>query len=262
LLSVIGHEMAHIQRRDFLGNALVETLFPLLAFHPCAHWIRRRIRAARELSCDDVVATRLLDGPRYAASLLDVALKTAACAPVAPSSLGSVTAGDLEDRIRRLMVARRGAPPRLAWRLALSALLLLATVGAGVAYSVQPSDPRGYTGVWRENWAAASFRPELQLDRSDCCFQTLELQYRNGRFRGATTTESAGVEGNRVVRGPTSTRPIEDPQLEDGILSFRQSTHSHEEIYEVTLGPNGSALVRSHSVPPVVRHWTAYARVR
>jgi beta-lactamase regulating signal transducer with metallopeptidase domain len=261
LLSVIGHEMAHIERGDFLCQAALELLFPLLAFHPCAHWIRRRIRAARELSCDELVAARFLDGPRYAASLLDVALKTAACAPLASPALSTVSAGDLEDRIRRLMVAERGTPPRLAWRAALVAAAALVTVGIGVAYSFQPADPRDYTGVWRQNWASA-FRPELQVDRNDCCFQTLEIQYRDGRFQGTITAESAGVEGNRVTRGPTNIRAIEDAKLEDGILTFHQSTRSQPEIYEVTLGPNGSALVRSHAVPPVVRHWTVYARVR
>ena len=36
LVSVLGHEGAHIQRHDFFWNALVESLYPWLAFHPCA----------------------------------------------------------------------------------------------------------------------------------------------------------------------------------------------------------------------------------
>jgi beta-lactamase regulating signal transducer with metallopeptidase domain len=260
LQSVVAHEMAHIQRRDFLWNALLESLFPFLAFHPCAHWIRARIRAARELSCDAIIAATVLDGARYAESLLNIALKTAALVPATSPGLCSVTSNDLEDRIRHLVLKRNAAEPRFAWRIGLSAVLLAGVVGVGVAYSFQPSDPRDYAGMWRENWASA-LRPGLDVDRNDCCFRTLEIGYQEGRFQGTLTSDFVNVSGNRVTRAGRTMKPIREPALENGILRFRQTGGVLDEIYEVTLSPDGSVLVRSHDVQPMMHNWTVYPRL-
>jgi beta-lactamase regulating signal transducer with metallopeptidase domain len=56
LISAIGHELIHVQRRDYALNLFYELLFLLLSFHPAAALIRRRIRQTRELSCDELVA--------------------------------------------------------------------------------------------------------------------------------------------------------------------------------------------------------------
>ena len=257
-LAILGHETAHVRRRDFLWNAIVESIFPLVAFHPAAHWIRRGVRCARELACDDLVTSHLLDGSRYAASLLDVALMTAS-APALNPSLGTVGLGALEDRVRRLVVPASGKAAAPVLRAALAAVLLLAAGAASMAFAFQPSDPRDYTGVWRENWAAGRMR--IPFDPAECCYQTLDIRYRDGRFSGTITNDYADTRDNRLVRAGTRTEQLLDPHLEGGVLQFRQKFGGRDRIFEVTLDRDGRALVRSHLVQPE-HDWTPLARVR
>lgn len=73
LMSAIGHELIHVQRRDYALNLVYEFLFLLLSFHPAAALIRRRIRQTRELSCDELVAERILNAEIYARALVQLA---------------------------------------------------------------------------------------------------------------------------------------------------------------------------------------------
>lgn len=70
LLSVIGHEMAHVARRDFLTNFICELITLPISFHPLTFLIKRQIDRTRELACDELVTTRLLPPRVYARSLL------------------------------------------------------------------------------------------------------------------------------------------------------------------------------------------------
>ena len=58
LLSVIGHEMAHVKRRDFLSNLFCELLVLPVSFHPLSFLIKRQIDRDRELACDELVKQR------------------------------------------------------------------------------------------------------------------------------------------------------------------------------------------------------------
>lgn len=69
-LSVIGHEMAHVKRRDFLSNLICELVALPLSFHPLTYLIKRQIDRARELACDELVTTHVLAPNLYARSLL------------------------------------------------------------------------------------------------------------------------------------------------------------------------------------------------
>jgi len=70
LLSVIGHELAHVKRRDFLTNLLCELVALPLWFHPLTFLIKRQIDRARELACDELVTRHVLAPKVYARSLL------------------------------------------------------------------------------------------------------------------------------------------------------------------------------------------------
>jgi TonB family protein len=70
LRSAIGHELAHVRRRDYLLNLIYEIIYLPLSFHPAAALVRRRINQTRELACDALVAEKLLDPQAYARSLV------------------------------------------------------------------------------------------------------------------------------------------------------------------------------------------------
>ena len=73
LTAAVGHELAHVWRRDYLLNLIYEIIFLPLSVHPAAHFIKRRITQTRELRCDELVAERLLHPDVYARSLVRLA---------------------------------------------------------------------------------------------------------------------------------------------------------------------------------------------
>ena len=132
LIAALGHEMAHVCRRDFAWNAAAELASWPIAFHPAAAWLRRRLREERELACDALVAGRLLEPRAYARSLADLAR---ALAPAPALSLGVADAGILEERVMSLVTGRArrkaGALPSFA-----AALMLVAASVLGASHAV------------------------------------------------------------------------------------------------------------------------------
>jgi beta-lactamase regulating signal transducer with metallopeptidase domain len=66
---VLLHELAHIARRDDWTNLWARMAGALLALHPVAAWVVRRIDREREIACDDWVVAHTGDARPYAASL-------------------------------------------------------------------------------------------------------------------------------------------------------------------------------------------------
>ncbi len=140
LRTVLGHEMAHIRRRDFFWNLLCELAWTPLSWNPAAVILRRRIRASRELACDEMVAGQVLDAPAYARSLVSLA-NSLAPAPPQAYALGILDSDILEQRVRRLL--RKPAAPARRLVFGLAAAVLGVSVLAASAFSVVASGPRG-----------------------------------------------------------------------------------------------------------------------
>jgi TonB family protein len=70
---VLWHELAHIQRHDWLVQMMAETLRTIYWFNPLVWIASRRLRFESEQACDDAVLDRGIDGPGYAAVLLGLA---------------------------------------------------------------------------------------------------------------------------------------------------------------------------------------------
>ena len=130
LVSVVAHELAHVQRRDMLSHLLSEIMLVPLAFHPFSFWLRSRLAEAREMACDAHVSGLILPATDYARCLLDVAesLNNQA-SPL--HALGISESATLEHRIRALVTFSLARSRNLsAWNkccliLAISVLLTL-----------------------------------------------------------------------------------------------------------------------------------------
>jgi len=104
LISAIGHELIHVQRRDYALNLVYEFLFLLFSFHPAAVLIRRRIRQTRELSCDELVAERILNAEIYARSLVQLASSAPTLRRLSvTTTVGIADADILEVRVMSLL---------------------------------------------------------------------------------------------------------------------------------------------------------------
>jgi beta-lactamase regulating signal transducer with metallopeptidase domain len=154
LTSALGHEMAHIRRRDYTLHLASEALLVLISFHPAVRRLRRRLAETREMACDEATVERLIGARAYARSLLSVAASVAGL-PRPALTLGvyqPMDADTLEERMRGLTDPRSRLGRRLA--LASLSLALLVLAGTGLAASCLAVDAPSsqwspFLGVWR-----------------------------------------------------------------------------------------------------------------
>jgi beta-lactamase regulating signal transducer with metallopeptidase domain len=145
LEALLAHELAHIRRHDYLVNLLqmmVETVF---FYHPAVWWASRRIRAERELCCDDIAIDASGDALSYAQALTRVARLRMATAEMALGASG----GPLLRRIQRILgIASAGTAVSPAWLIAAALVIAVAVTltGAG-AQSPTPGMQTSVTGA-------------------------------------------------------------------------------------------------------------------
>lgn len=136
--AIFCHELAHIRRRDFFANLLVELLGSLLYFHPATHWMRRRIAESRELACDELAATAMGNRPAYARDLLRLAERFNATSIFQPiCALGIFEGGILEKRVMNL-IEKKYSTRQLAFAIVATAVLVSAACLLCGQYGVNP----------------------------------------------------------------------------------------------------------------------------
>lgn len=178
LLSVLGHEMAHVARRDFALNLVCELVRLPISFHPCTHLIKRQIDRARELACDELVTERLLAPEAYARSLMRVA--TASIQPVSQEFMLSIFDADiLEERIMKLTQKRRQLGLRVGRAFFVTAFTVLCL--SALTISTFSFDLRTHTSALAvkavsiqpsANQSAASQSPATELTQEPNATQT------------------------------------------------------------------------------------------
>ncbi len=136
LEAILAHELAHIQRHDYLVNLLQTIIETLLFYHPAVWWVSRRIRIEREHACDDFAVAVSGDAVLYARALTRMERLRKASPDFAMAANG----GSLMSRIHRLVgvdaqPSHRGAGP-LTIIIILSGL---ATVGVCAQMSLHTS---------------------------------------------------------------------------------------------------------------------------
>ena len=102
LHTVIAHEFAHMQRKDFTKNLLYELLSLPVAYHPLLWLTRARIMESREIVCDQMAAA-MTGRNEYARSLLRLAsLMVAGTLSRTPHTIGIFDANAFERRLMNL----------------------------------------------------------------------------------------------------------------------------------------------------------------
>jgi TonB family protein len=106
--AALGHELAHIQRRDFAKNLLYELVSLPVSYHPMTRWLKAQIRQSRELVCDAMAAEFVTTRELYARSLLRLAsMMLNQTETVNIHAIGIFDANILERRVMSLMTKPR-----------------------------------------------------------------------------------------------------------------------------------------------------------
>ena len=134
---VLSHELAHIQRHDWLTLMTAEVLRAFHWFNPLVWIACRRLRLEAEQACDDAVLRRGVEGPAYASHLLDIARSFGRHRRVWLPAPAMVRATTLERRVGAMLNPGLNRRPttrvvRIA-TIAVAAILTASIAGFGAA---------------------------------------------------------------------------------------------------------------------------------
>lgn len=127
LADIIGHELAHVKRRDVQLGWPAAALVCLYWFHPAVWFAYLNVRREREMACDDEVlyATRQ-EGKRYASTLIRVAESFDDTVPAGAGFLGLMEVS--ENLLQRIRAAADGKRCRRFSRRSFAALIVFAAL--------------------------------------------------------------------------------------------------------------------------------------
>lgn len=123
---VLLHELAHVKRNDCLTQLIAQLCCAVYWFHPGVWYTARRVRAERELACDEHVIGVGVNACDYAAHLLEIA--RICRAPAGPAmAVAMARPSQLESRLHAILeeqVASRWRSSRRTRKVGLAALAL------------------------------------------------------------------------------------------------------------------------------------------
>lgn len=124
--AVLAHEIAHIQRHDFLTWVAAQGALVLHFYHPLVHWLCGRLRLEQELAAD-AAAARLVGGQQtYLATLAAMALRQSDRPVAWPARTFLPTRGTFLRRIEMLRDVKLGSTTSIGVRVATIGVIVLA----------------------------------------------------------------------------------------------------------------------------------------
>jgi len=99
--AILAHELAHIYRRDYVTNLLVNILEILFFFNPAVLWMASLIRKEREYCCDDMVVEQSSTRVNYIRALVSCQ-EYVLSAPSYTIAFGA-NKGQLKGRVKRMI---------------------------------------------------------------------------------------------------------------------------------------------------------------
>lgn len=136
---VLGHELAHVQRRDWIVQTAADVICAIYWFNPLVWLASRRLRLESEQACDDAVLMLGVEGEAYASELVDLAR---ACRPASLLLVPTATIArpsSLERRVRAMLnvTVNRDPLTRSVSVAAALALAVMTVLVAGFGVSAQ-----------------------------------------------------------------------------------------------------------------------------
>ncbi|HEX8213045.1 MAG TPA: M56 family metallopeptidase [Longimicrobium sp.] len=150
---VLLHELAHVARRDCLLQTLAALACAFYWVHPGVWYAARRMRAERELACDDRVLAAGTRARSYAAHLLEVARAFRPAGGASPVAVSMARPSQLEGRMLAVLdaVRSRRTPSRRASAVAAGVALVVSGLMAAVHPAVAKVLPQMSPGVHQQD---------------------------------------------------------------------------------------------------------------
>jgi beta-lactamase regulating signal transducer with metallopeptidase domain/phage FluMu protein gp41 len=139
--AALCHELAHIQRRDYVLNVACQVAALPLAWHPVVDWVQQRIHMTREMVCDAMAAQEMKSHLGYAKCLLALAHSMLGERGMAAQEqfLGLFGNHTLEERVMRLMDTTTMSVRAKAARVVSGAAMMIATGVIAGMFHVTPT---------------------------------------------------------------------------------------------------------------------------
>lgn len=196
LSRVLGHELAHLARRDTLRGLAEDLIGAALWFNPFVAILRQRLSAAREEQCDAQALAGADAGARrqYAETLVET-LRLGAC----PDPHTALIGAGRNVAMRLKSILNPPSRPGQSRRLAIMAVGVALALGVGItslAVAVQAApDTASRQAVWRQTSQETSFAPKAGI--TVAAEMVDERPGNISVWRGRPTVELLAATGDR-----------------------------------------------------------------
>jgi beta-lactamase regulating signal transducer with metallopeptidase domain len=139
--AALCHELAHIERRDYLVNLACQVAALPLAWYPVVDWVQQRIHMTREMVCDAMAAAEMKSHLGYAKCLLALAHSMLGGRGMATRAqfMGLFGNHTLEERVMRLMDTTTMSVRAKAARVVSGAVMMIAAGAIALTFHVTPT---------------------------------------------------------------------------------------------------------------------------
>ena len=226
--AVLLHELAHIQRQDWLMQTIAQITYAVYWFNPLVWFAIRRMQAEAERACDDHVLNAGYQSTDYAQHLLDIVRTIKATGIAKRSAVAMARSSKIEGRLRTVLAENRNRRPLTKIAVAIGVLTLTCfAVPMGVMQLAEAVGPE--QALYQEIQDADNFQLEPLPETATEVEQAAQYeQYQQNRQHGLQLCEqflNTYFESDRYdevfCKKLTYIYSLRrDTELEDGVEAF------------------------------------------
>lgn len=254
---VLRHELAHIDRRDVLAQAVARVACVLHWPNPLAWRAARRMRLERELACDDAMLCLGENANDYVNHLVEIAsaIKSRWRVPRAASAMA--THANLQTRVHRLLrsdLDRRLMSKRLSALLTAAAIasVALAVIATPSIATTSADDlPKADSGASATEWTLAGDAPADWFERLKAMPNVRKLTVRRPNLKHFSVRQLKELRQLTSVRAEDF--PLESP-LADAVAANIASLPALDSVtfHRTGLTSRGLERLRDSSITELV----------
>ena len=236
LRMVIAHELAHIRRLDAFVNIFQVCAETLLFYHPAVWWLNRRIRAERELCCDEIAVSVCGDAVEYARALTMMEEWRSA-----PALAMAANRGPLSERIAHLLrLHTSGEGARKLGVVGSIVFLTTALVAGNALFGIAYSRPIAHAN----SAAIIHLFPKLAALQAQSATQPVAKPAAKPSAAQSSSSDERPVSGQSYIDGMKSAG-MGDLSADDLIaLKIQNVTPEYiREMHELGLHPDADGIV-------------------